>query len=120
MVEQNAELNLVFGALADPTRRSMLAMLHAGEQSVGQLAEPFEMSLAGAAKHVQVLERSNLIKRRKEGRTYFCSINQEAFVAAKEWLQKYSEFWNNNLDKLEDLLEQEQKGVIAPKLEPNR
>lgn len=103
------QLNTVFGALADSTRRSMLLALRAGELSVGQLAEPFEMSLAGAAKHVQVLERSNLIKRRKEGRTYYCSINKEAFDAAQEWFDQYSEFWNTRLDKLTELLSHEQR-----------
>lgn len=107
MVDNNMQLNTVFGALADPTRRSMLLALRDGELSVGQLAEPFEMSLAGAAKHVQVLERSNLIRRRKEGRTYYCSINKEAFDAAQEWFDQYSEFWNTRLDKLTDLLSQE-------------
>lgn len=109
MVEQKKELDLVFGALADPTRRGMLEALLGGERSVGQLAEPFEMSLAGAAKHVQVLEKSNLIKRRKEGRTWFCSINDEALHAAQQWLQQYSEFWNARLDKLTQLLEKERE-----------
>ena len=107
MVEQNIQLNTVFGALADPTRRSMLLSLRTGEQSVGQLAEPFEMSLAGASKHIQVLERSNLIRRRKEGRTYYCSINKEVFEAAQQWFEQYSEFWNSGLDTLTDLLEKE-------------
>lgn len=109
MVEQNEHLNSVFGALSDPTRRSMLFALRGGERSVVQLAEPFEMSLAGAAKHVQVLERAKLIKRRKEGRTYFCSINEEAFKAAQEWFQQYSEFWNSRLDTLTELLEKEKQ-----------
>ena len=109
MVEENVQLNSIFGALADPTRRSMLSALRSGELSVGQLAEPFEMSLAGAAKHVQVLERSRLIKRRKEGRTYYCSINEEAFLAAQQWLQQYSELWNTSLDRLTDLLEKERE-----------
>lgn len=87
----------------------MLQELRSGERSVGQLAEPFDMSLAGAAKHVQVLERAKLIKRRKEGRTYYCSIDEEAFMAAQEWFQQYSEFWNTRLDKLTSLLEVEQK-----------
>lgn len=100
---------MVFGALSDPTRRSMLLALRSGERSVGQLAEPFEMSLAGAAKHVQVLERSNLIRRRKDGRTWYCSINQDAFVAAQEWFDQYSEFWNTSLDKLTHLLEKERE-----------
>ncbi len=109
MVEQIEQLNAVFGALSDPTRRSMLDALRSGELSVGQLAAPFEMSLAGAAKHVQVLERSNLVQRRKEGRTYYCSLNQEAFLAAQQWFQRYSEFWNLRLDKLTELLEEEKE-----------
>ena len=107
MVEQNIELNQVFGALSDATRRGMLAALRTGELSVGQLAEPYDMSLSGAAKHVQVLERSGLINRRKEGRTWFCSINEPAFVAAQQWLEQYSEFWNAKLDTLTEILEQE-------------
>ncbi len=109
MVEKEIPLDTVFGALADPTRRSMLVALRSGELSVGELAEPFEMSLAGASKHVQVLERSRLITRRKEGRTWYCSINQEALFAAQQWLLQYSEFWNGRLDKLTDLLEQERE-----------
>ena len=107
MVEQGIQLDAVFGALADPTRRRMLTALRSGEKSVGELAEPFAMSLAGAAKHVQVLERSQLITRRKEGRTWYCTINKDAFVAAQEWIQQYSDFWNSNLDKLTSLLEEE-------------
>lgn len=111
MVEQNIQLDRVFGALSDVTRRGMLADLRSGELSVGQLAEPYDMSLAGAAKHVQVLERSGLISRRKQGRTFFCSINESAFVAANQWLQQYSDFWNSNLDKLTELLENENEGI---------
>lgn len=109
MVEQNIQLDSVFGALSDPTRRSMLVALRSGEQTVSELAAPFAMSLAGAAKHIQVLERSQLIKRRKEGRTFFCSINDEAFIAVQQWLQEYSEFWNTRLDTLTNLLEQEKE-----------
>ena len=109
MVEQCCHLDAVFGALSDPTRRNMLDALRAGELSVGELAEPFEMSLAGAAKHVQVLERSNLIKRRKQGRTWYCTINEEAFIAAQEWFQQYSKFWSTRLNKLTELLDQERE-----------
>ena len=107
MVEHQIQLDLVFGALSDGTRRQMLVALREGELSVGQLAEPYSMSLAGAAKHVQVLERSGLIKRRKEGRSYICSINEKAFLAAQRWLQQYAEFWNANLDELTEILEKE-------------
>lgn len=109
MVEQTYQLDALFRALADPTRRSMLIALRTGERSVGQLAEPFEISLAGASKHVQVLERSKLIQRRKVGRTWYCSINKDAILAAQKWIQEYSDFWNSNLDKLHSLLEQEQE-----------
>lgn len=109
MVDNSTQLDAVFSALADPTRRSMLATLRLGEHSVGKLAEPFDMSLAGAAKHIQVLERSQLIKRRKQGRTYFCSINEEAFVAAQKWIQEYTAIWNTRLDTLTDLLETERE-----------
>ena len=107
MVEQQLHLDSVFGALSDPTRRSMLLALREGERSVGELAAPFDMSLAGAAKHVGVLERAKLISRRKQGRTYFCSINKEAFDAALDWFEQYSEFWNTNLDTLTALLQKE-------------
>ena len=112
MVEQNTQLDLIFGALSDSTRRSMLLGLRAGEKSVGQLAEPFEMSFAGAAKHVQVLEKSGLIKRRKEGRAWYCSINENSFAAAQKWLQQYSEFWNSRLDTLTELIENEREKSI--------
>ena len=109
MVEQNIELNTVFSALSDPTRRSMLLALRTGDRSVSELAKPFEMSLAGAAKHIQVLERSKLITRKKLGRTYYCSINKDAFDAAQEWFAQYAEFWNSKLDQLAELLEQERE-----------
>ena len=110
MVEQKVELDRVFQALSDSTRRGMLAALRTGELSVGQLAEPYQMSLAGAAKHVQVLEKSGLIKRRKAGRTYYCSLNHHAFIAAQQWLQQYSKFWNTKLDKLTEILTEEREG----------
>lgn len=109
MVEQNSQLDLVFQALSDPTRRSMMHSLRSGERSVGELAEPFDMSLAGASKHVQVLQRAGLITRRKQGRTYFCAINAEVFQAAYQWFEEYSEFWNSRLDKLTELLENEKR-----------
>lgn len=108
MVEHRDPLNAVFGALADPTRRSMLDALRHGERTVSQLAEPFEMSLAGASKHLQVLEKARLITRRKEGRTYFCAVNEATLHAAQQWLETWAELWNRRLDTLESLLQQEQ------------
>ena len=109
MVNNDAQLNAVFGALSDPTRRSMLHHLRHGEQSVGQLAAPYDMSLAGAAKHVQVLEKAQLIRRRKEGRIQYCALNAEAFKLAQQWFETYSQFWNSRLDNLTTLLEQERE-----------
>ena len=103
------QLDLVFRALADPTRRAMLERLRRGERSIVELAEPFDMTLAGAAKHVQVLDRAKLITRRKEGRTQYCQLNHQALQDAFRWLEKYSGFWNKRLDKLEQLLKSERK-----------
>lgn len=109
MVDYGQHLDAIFQALADPTRRSMLHAMRDGEQTVGQLAAPFDMSLAGASKHVQVLEKANLITRRKVGRTSFCAINEAAFIAAQDWFGTYSKLWNARLDNLETLLDQEKR-----------
>ena len=112
MVEQRERLDLVFRALSDPTRRAMLDVLRERECSIVELAEPFEMSLAGASKHVQVLARAGLIERRKEGRTQYCRLQIQALRQAHEWLQQYASFWNARLDQLEQVLKNEkmQKG----------
>lgn len=107
MVEQYVDLDLVFRALGDPTRRAMLDELQGGERSVVELAKPFEISLAGAAKHVQVLHKADLITRTKRGRTHFCSLNEGSLKAAHAWLEQYSQFWNQRLDKLEEILADE-------------
>lgn len=109
MVDKTAKLDAVFKALSDPTRRAMLHSLRTGERSIVDLAAPFEMSLAGAAKHVQVLERAELISRRKVGRTQYCQLNQAALREAYDWLAEYSKFWNSRLDKLEEILKAERK-----------
>lgn len=109
MVEHQEQLNAIFGALADPTRRHMLEALRSGEQTVTQLAEPFEMSLAGASKHLQVLEKAGLITRRKQGRTYFCAANETALQSARQWLETWAKLWHQRLDTLETLLQQEQE-----------
>ena len=103
MVEQQ-HLDAVFSALADPTRRAMLRSLAKGERSVGELAAPFDMSFAGAAKHVKALETSGLIHRRVDGRTHICSLNPRPMHSAMEWLRYYENFWNTRLDKLAEEL----------------
>jgi DNA-binding transcriptional ArsR family regulator len=105
MVEQR--LDATFRALADPTRRGMLASLALGEKSIGALAEPFSMSFAGAAKHVKVLEEAGLVARRKAGRSYLCSLNARPLGEADRWLRQWEQFWNVRLDRLEALIAEE-------------
>ena len=105
MVEQSSEpLDSVFHALADPTRRAMLASLAAREHTVSELAEPFSMSLAAASKHVKTLERAGLVRRTVQGRTHICRLDPEPLAEAHEWLRFYERFWNERLDALEALL----------------
>lgn len=104
MVEYNdARLDAVFNALADPTRRALLADLSAGEQRISDLAEPFDMSLAGVSKHIQVLEKAGLIERRVDGRTHYCRLDPRALENAHQWLTFYQQFWTERLDALERL-----------------
>jgi DNA-binding transcriptional ArsR family regulator len=97
-------LDTLFHALADPTRRGMLAHLALGETSVGDLAEPYRMSLAGASKHGKVLEGAGLIARRKVGRTQLCSLNAAPLAEADAWLGQWEKFWTVRLDRLEAVI----------------
>lgn len=105
MVEQELPgLDRVFHALADPTRREMLRRLAAGDRSVGELAKPFDMSFAAAAKHVKVLEGAGLLKRTIVGRTHRCRIDAAPLAEAERWIAHYQQFWTNRLDALETAL----------------
>jgi DNA-binding transcriptional ArsR family regulator len=106
MVER---LDITFAALADPTRRAMLASLASGERSIGQLAEPHAMSFAGAAKHIGVLERAGLVERRKAGRQQLCRLKAEPLAEADKWLRQWEIFWSNSLDRLEAIILDDQK-----------
>jgi DNA-binding transcriptional ArsR family regulator len=110
MVENR--LDTTFHALADPTRRGMLANLALGEKSIGELAEPFRMSFAGASKHVKVLESAGLVARRRAGRKQICSLRAEPLAEAEKWLKQWEKFWAVRLDRLQALVEGEGK---APK-----
>jgi DNA-binding transcriptional ArsR family regulator len=105
MVEER--LDSTFRALADPTRRGMLANLALGEKSIGELAEPFAMSFAGASKHVKVLEDAGLIARRKHGRTHLISIDAKPLEEAERWMRQWEKLWNVRLDRLEALIERD-------------
>jgi DNA-binding transcriptional ArsR family regulator len=100
----SVSLDAVFHALADQTRREMLRMLSAGQQTVGQLAAPFTMSLAAASKHVKVLELAGLVRRQINGRTHVCQLAPAPLLAATEWLRFYETFWTERFDALERLL----------------
>ena len=97
-------LNLIFHALADPTRREIVHMMAQKERTVSELAEPFDMSLAAISKHIKVLERANLVERRITGRTHLCSLNSESLSQASEWLRFYEKFWSHRFDLLESEL----------------
>ena len=108
MVElQTPEMNLVFHALGDATRRQMLRDLASGERTVGELAKPFAMSLAAASKHIRVLEGAGLIRREVRGRMHVCRLDPGPLASAHEWLGFYEGFWTSRLDLLEQLLRDE-------------
>ena len=107
MVENR--LDATFRALADPTRRGMLANLALGEKSIGELAEPFRMSFAGASKHVKVLESAGLVARRRAGRKQICTLRAEPLAEAEKWLKQWEKFWAVRLDRLQALVEGEGK-----------
>ena len=107
MVENR--LDVTFHALADPTRRGMLASLALGDKSIGELSEPFRMTFAGAAKHVKVLEGAGLIERRKAGRKQICTLKGAPLAEAEAWLRQWEKFWSARLDRLQSLVEKHPK-----------
>src|ERR1041385_7736440 len=94
-------LSTTFAALADPTRRAILARLALGETSVGQLAKPFDISLPAVSKHLKVLERAGLITRGREAQWRPCRIEPDAFRGVDDWLEEYRRLWDERLDRLE-------------------
>jgi DNA-binding transcriptional ArsR family regulator len=97
-------LSSTFAALADPTRRAILARLALGETSVTALAEPFDMSLPAVSKHLKVLERAGLIARGREAQWRPCRIEPGALKHVDDWLERYRRFWDESLDRLDDYL----------------
>lgn len=102
-------LSLTFSALADPTRRAILARLSSGERSVNELAKPFRMSLPAVSKHLKVLERAGLIARSREAQWRPCRIKPAGLKRADDWLEQYREMWEVQLDRLDDYLKQLQR-----------
>jgi DNA-binding transcriptional ArsR family regulator len=107
MVDDQIAMDAVFHALASQARRDMLARLSAGPLTVGQLAAPLDMSLAAAAKHVQVLERAGLIRRTIDGRRHICRLEPGPLASAHAWLAFYQRHWSDRMDALEDLFRSE-------------
>ncbi len=97
-------LSATFAALADPTRRAILARLALGETSVTELAQPFEMSLPAVSKHLKVLERAGLIARGREAQWRPCRIEAHALKDVDDWLERYRRFWDESFDRLDDYL----------------
>ncbi|MGA1831968.1 ArsR/SmtB family transcription factor [Rhizobium wenxiniae] len=108
MVELRAyQIDIIFHALSDATRRQMLQELTLGERTVGQLAEPYAMSLAAASKHIRVLEGAGLVRREIQGRTHLCRLEPGPLATAHQWLGFYERFWTDRLDTLERLLKED-------------
>lgn len=97
----NENLDLIFKALSDQTRRAQLKRLAMGPASISELAEPFAMSLPAASKHIKVLERANLVSCKKSGRVHYCQLKTKALRDIDHWLGFYREFWEEKLDRLE-------------------
>ncbi len=107
MVNNTDPLDDIFKALADPTRRAMLVALKTGDQPISTLAAPHSMTLAGASKHVGVLEAAGLVTRERQGRTHIISLRADRLREAEDWLEAMRGFWSERLDALERALSEE-------------
>ena len=103
-------LDSTFAALADPTRRAILARLSSGEATVTELAEPFEMTLPAVSKHLKVLERAGLISRGRVAQSRPCRLEVAPLREAADWVESYRRFWEGSFDRLEDYLRELQRG----------
>jgi DNA-binding transcriptional ArsR family regulator len=106
---QIAALDNTMLALADPTRRAILHRLSSGEARVTELAAPFEISLNSVSKHIRMLERAQLVRRRKSGRDHFLSLNPKPLDQAAKWIEQQRSLWNARLDALERALEADEE-----------
>lgn len=110
MVDQSSVLDQTFGALADPTRRAILARLRTGPATVSQVAAPFDMSLNGTSKHVRVLERAGLVRREVHGRKHYLHLQAAPLEQAAAYAERYRTFWEARLDALAAHVEARHKG----------
>jgi DNA-binding transcriptional ArsR family regulator len=104
-----SDLNVTFAALADPTRRAILARLATGEATVGELAAPFEMTAPAISKHLKMLERAGLIARGRDAQWRPCRLEAAPLKDAAQWLERYRRFWEESFDRLADYLHDLQK-----------
>jgi DNA-binding transcriptional ArsR family regulator len=107
--DYSPSLDRVFHALAHPARRTMLRHLADGEHNLSELAKPLRMSFPAASKHVRVLERARLVRRRVVGRTHLCRIEGKPLEQASDWLEEYRRVWEANFQRLDELLEEMKK-----------
>jgi DNA-binding transcriptional ArsR family regulator len=105
MVTGSRRLDRTFAALADPTRRAILARLSRGEATVGELARPFRVSRPAISKHLRVLERAGLVRRERDGRVSRCELDPEPLRDANQWVERYRVFWEERLDSLSRFVE---------------
>jgi DNA-binding transcriptional ArsR family regulator len=113
-------LNATFGALADPTRRAILARLAAGEASVTELAEPFDMSMPAISKHLKVLERAGLIARGRDAQWRPCRLEPAPLKEVADWVERYREMWEARFDRLDDYLRELQDNTKKEKAHGRR
>lgn len=109
MANYEDRLDLAFAALADPTRRAIIARLSTGDATVGELAEPFDIGLPTLLKHISVLERGGLVSSEKSGRVRTCALTAGALHIADDWLRAHIETWESRLDRLEAHLARKKK-----------
>jgi DNA-binding transcriptional ArsR family regulator len=119
LATNGGDLNVTFAALADPTRRAILARLVSGEASVTDLASPFKMSLPAVSKHLKVLERAGLIARTREAQWRPCRLDAGPLKEASDWLEHYRRFWEESFDRLEEYLRDLQKRESQKKEKSN-
>src|ERR1700732_5579949 len=109
MVKYSRKLDRTFAALADPTRRQILAHLARGDQRVTSLARPHAMSLPAVSKHLRVLEKAGLLRRRRYGRVHEMQLEAKPLKQAAQWVEEYRKFWEGSLDRLAEYLERSSK-----------
>lgn len=117
-MQSNLDYTLV--ALADPTRRAILQRLTKGEARVTELAEPFDISLNSVSKHIRMLERADLVRRRRSGREHFLTFNRQPFNEAADWIATQRALWVSRLEALDEILKEEDRAAAAKRRKPRR